>query len=89
MTKTKREEQNRELLQMAIVGLTQQQAVLDAKILDIRSRLDSAAGGKAPTSEAPDRPRRKFSKATRERMKLAQQARWKRIHAAERKAGKR
>jgi len=82
---TKREN-DQEILQMAIVGLIKKREVLEAKMQAIR---DQIAGRDGVAAEAPTKLRRRMSKATREKMRISQQARWKKAKAAARKGSKR
>jgi len=67
-----------EILSAAIEGFEAQKARIDARILEIRSRL----GGKPEDPVDPsqtDLPKRKVSAAARRRMAKAQKLRWKKI----------
>jgi len=67
-----------EILAAAIEGFEVQKARINQHIAELRVML---SGGPAESTvpEAPKRKRRRFSAATRKRMKEAQQARWAKI----------
>jgi hypothetical protein len=67
------------ILEAALVGLEAQKQRIDAQIAEVRAMLASRPGQAAPTPEATPRKRRKFSAATRRRMREAQQRRWAKI----------
>ena len=66
------------ILEAALVGLEAQKERIEAQIAEVRAMLPSRLGQAATTPEAT-RKRRKFSAATRRRMKEAQQRRWAKI----------
>ncbi len=70
------------ILNAAILGLEAQKDKLDAQIAELRAVLSGGPAATAGTSEAPTRKRKKFSAATRRRMKEAQQRRWAKIRGA-------
>jgi hypothetical protein len=61
------------ILEAALVGLEAQKKRIEAQIAEVRAMLPSRPGQAAATPEASPRKRRKFSAATRRRMKEAQQ----------------
>src|SRR6266566_4363432 len=65
-----------EILTAAIDGFEAQKKRLDAQIGELRAMLSGNSTGPAASSESPAPKRRKFSAATRRRMKEAQQKRW-------------
>ena len=71
-----------EIITAAIQGYEARKARIDQQIAELRSQLN---GGRAKPAAAPEgarRERRKFSAATRRRMKEAQQRRWAKIRSA-------
>ena len=64
-----------EIIAAAIEGFESQKRHIDGQIAELRQMLDGGPKLIA-TPEAPARKRRKFSAATRRRMKEAQQRRW-------------
>ena len=68
-----------EVLNAALVGLEAQKDRIDARIAEVRSMLPGQLANPAATPDATPRKRRKFSAATRRKMKAAQQARWAKI----------
>ena len=70
---------NHSILEAALVGLEAQKKRIEAQIAEVRAMLPSRPGQAATTPEATPRKRRKFSAATRRRMKEAQQRRWAKI----------
>ena len=70
---------NHSILEAALVGLEAQKKRIDAQIAEVRAMLASRPDEAATTPEASPRKRRKFSVATRRRMKEAQQRRWAKI----------
>jgi hypothetical protein len=70
---------NHSILEAALVGLEAQKRRIEAQIAEVRAMLPSGPGQVATTPEATPRKRRKFSSATRRRMKEAQQHRWAKI----------
>jgi len=72
---------NHSILEAALAGLETQKRRIDAQIAEVRAMLFSHPGQSATTPEAAPRQRRKFSAATRRRMKEAQRRRWPRSGA--------
>ena len=70
---------NHSILEAALAGLETQKRRIDAQIAEVRAMLFSHPGQSATTPEAAPRQRRKFSAATRRRMKEAQRRRWAKI----------
>jgi hypothetical protein len=68
-----------EIITAALAGLAVQKQRIDAQIAQVRSMLPSGSKQSATTPEAAPRKRRKFSAATRRKMRKAQQLRWKKI----------
>jgi len=68
------------IIAAAIEGFEAQKARLDGQIQELRAMLSGGPAEPAATSEVPNTRRRKFSAATRKRMKEAQQRRWAKIH---------
>ncbi|MGO9262926.1 MAG: hypothetical protein ACLQU1_42600 [Bryobacteraceae bacterium] len=68
-----------EILNAAILGMETQKDKLDAQIAELRAMLPGGPAATAATAELPARKRKKFSAATRKRMKEAQRLRWARI----------
>ena len=67
-----------EIITAAILGFEEQRRQIDTKIAELRAMLPG--GSATPTTpEAPTGKRKKFSAATRRRMKEAQQRRWAKI----------
>jgi hypothetical protein len=66
-----------EILSAAIEGFEAQKARIDARILEIRSRLGGKPADLDPSQTDP--PKRKVSAAARRRMAKAQKLRWKKI----------
>src|SRR6185369_14439596 len=66
-----------EILSAAIEGFEAQKARIDARILEIRSRLGGKPEDLDPSQA--DQPKRKVSAAARRRMAKAQKLRWKKI----------
>jgi len=67
------------ILEAALVGLEARKKGIEAQIAEVRAMLGSRPGQAATTPEATPRTRRKFSAATRRRMKEAQQRRWAKV----------
>jgi hypothetical protein len=69
---------DREILEAALLGYTLQQKVIDGKITEIKSRLNSSVTAVVLTEKPAKRPRRKhkFSKESRQKMAEAQKRRW-------------
>jgi hypothetical protein len=66
------------IIEAAIAGFEVQKKDIDAQLTELRSMLKGASDG--PTEEAPAKTtRRKFSAATRKKMKEAQQLRWAKV----------
>jgi len=70
---------NHSILEAALVGLEARKKGIEAQIAEVRAMLGSRPGQAATTPEATPRTRRKFSAATRRRMKEAQQRRWAKV----------
>src|SRR5215470_13852806 len=68
-----------EIITAAIEGFESQKRRIDDQIAELRAMLPGGSAETAATPEAPTRKRRKFSAATRRRMKQAQQRRWQRV----------
>jgi hypothetical protein len=69
---------NRNVIEAAIIGFEHQKTQIDNQIAELRSVLTGPAGI-ATTSEAPTAKRKKVSAVARQRMALAQKARWAKI----------
>ena len=69
-----------EIITAAILGFEEQKRQIDSKIAELRAMLPGGSATPA-TPEAPTGKRKKFSAATRRRMKEAQQRRWAKIRA--------
>jgi len=67
------------VLEAALVGLEARKKGIEAQIAEVRAMLGSRPGQAAATPQATPREHRKFSAATRRRMKEAQQRRWAKI----------
>lgn len=67
-----REKLDRSTLEAALIGYRQQQELIEAKIAEIRERLDKAA--KPPTSKA--RPKGILTTPARKKIVAAQKKRW-------------
>jgi hypothetical protein len=70
---------NHSILEAALVALEAQKKCIDAQFAEIKVILPSGSGQASTTREATPHKRRKFSAATRRRMKEAQQRRWTKI----------
>jgi hypothetical protein len=71
------------ILSAAIEGLESQKRRIDAQIAELRAMLSGSSTQTATMPEAPPHnKRKKFSAATRRRMKEAQQRRWAKIRGA-------
>jgi hypothetical protein len=68
-----------EIITAAILGFEEQKRHIDTKIGELRAMLPGGPAETAATPEVPTRRRKKFSAATRKRMKEAQQRRWAKI----------
>jgi hypothetical protein len=68
-----------EILNAAIDGCEAQKIRIDTQISELRALLSGGSTGTAAAPEAPNRKRKKFSAATRKRMKEAQRLRWAKI----------
>jgi len=71
-----------EIITAAIEGFESRKRRIDAQIAGLRVLLTGGPAETAATPEAPTRQRRKFSAATRRRMREAQQRRWANILGA-------
>ncbi len=80
--------QNAELLQAAISGYEKQLETIDAKIAEIRQKLNSearnASSHAVPSETVPQRPRRRMSSAARRKIAAAQRKRWRNFHSLQR-----
>lgn len=72
-----------EIISAAITGFEEQKRRIESRISEVRAMLSGGRSKIAVTPEASTRKRKKFSAATRRRMKEAQQRRWARIRGAE------
>jgi hypothetical protein len=63
----------------AITGFEAQKARIDLEIAELRAMLPGSSNQSTATQETPTLKRRKFSAASRRRMKEAQQLRWAKI----------
>jgi hypothetical protein len=66
------------IIEAAILGFEAQKKDIDGQIAELRAML---TGAPESAKETPPKRRRKFTAATRERMREAQQARWAKIKA--------
>lgn len=68
-----------EIIAAAISGYELQMAQIEAKIAELRAMLPARSAEPAAEAKLPGRKRRKFSAATRRRMREAQRQRWAKI----------
>jgi hypothetical protein len=68
-----------EIIAAAIEGFEAQKTRIDTQIAGLRAMLSGGSTESTATPEAPTRKRKKFSAATRKRMKEAQQRRWAKV----------
>ncbi|MGA2434470.1 MAG: hypothetical protein ABSG25_04215 [Bryobacteraceae bacterium] len=68
-----------EVITAAILGFEEQKRHIDSRISELKAMLSGGPAEPAATPEAAPRKRKKFSAATRRKMKEAQQRRWAKI----------
>jgi hypothetical protein len=68
-----------ETITAAILGFEEQKRHIDSRISELKAMLSGVPAASAATPEAGPRKRRKFSAATRRKMKESQQRRWAKI----------